>query len=386
MSSSTTRSVEVDFLRGVVLIVIALDHISNGVLQYAMLHSYAYCDAAEVFVFLGGYASAAAYVGVAARRGERAARRRFLQRAWEIYRAYLLTAALMLACGALLSRLPSTPSLAIETDWPTFAREPLRALADIAIMREQPFLSAVLPMYVMFALCVPITVPLARRAPAAALCASLVAWSLAPWLATMLPHEGDGSWPFNPFAWQLMFAFGMLCKLHPIPFELQASRMGSAVSRVAFVVALTFAFVKLCIDGHPSPGYMKQDLASVRIISFLSIAWLCGQAVRLGWLRALAGRLTAVVTVGRQGLVCFVGGTLVSIGADTALHLARVQTTELLTDWPLRLLGDLSAIVALLVLANVASRLKAARMQSAAVPTVVACAQASAQKPLRRRN
>jgi hypothetical protein len=103
MSLPATRSIEVDFLRGIVLLVIALDHNLSGLLQHVMLHSYAYCDAAEVFVFLGGYASAAAYLNVSSSRGEVAARLRFLKRALEIYHAYLLTAVLMIAYSAALT-------------------------------------------------------------------------------------------------------------------------------------------------------------------------------------------------------------------------------------------------------------------------------------------
>ena len=80
MNSPVRRSLEIDFLRGVVLIVIALDHVQGSVLSRFMLHNYAYCDAAEVFVFLGGYASAAAYTNVATYHGEHAAKRRFVVR------------------------------------------------------------------------------------------------------------------------------------------------------------------------------------------------------------------------------------------------------------------------------------------------------------------
>ncbi len=156
--------------------------------------------------------------------------------------------------------------------------------------------------------------------------------------------------------------------------------------RVALVVALTFALVKLCIDAHPSPGYMKQNLASARVVSFLALAWLCAQAVRRGWLRALADRLPAVVTVGRQGLVCFVGGALVSIGADTALQLAHVQTTQPLSDWPVRLLSDALAIAALLLLARVAGRLKTIRMQPSTVPAAMALARVSSRDGETRRD
>jgi len=56
MDTRRGRSIEVDFFRGVVLIVIVLDHIPGSTLSHLMLHTYALCDSAEVFVFLGGYA------------------------------------------------------------------------------------------------------------------------------------------------------------------------------------------------------------------------------------------------------------------------------------------------------------------------------------------
>jgi hypothetical protein len=106
---------------------------------------------------------------------------------------------------------------------------------------------------------------------------------------------------------------------------------------------------------------MKQNLASVRIVSFLSIAWLCAQAVRLGWIRVLAERLSGVVTVGRQGLVCFVGGAVLSISADVGLHVAELNTRNWHTFWPMQLIADVLVIAILLLLGNVANRFKRAR-------------------------
>ncbi|RDU95710.1 OpgC domain-containing protein [Trinickia dinghuensis] len=348
MNSSAGRSIEVDLLRGIVLIAIAIDHISVSVLSHATLHNYAYCDAAEVFVFLGGYASAAGYTNIAARRGEGAARRRFLKRAWEIYRAYLLTAALMLVCGAVVASLPIASPLVAESGWPGFAHRPLQGIVEIATLRRQPFLSAVLPMYLLYALSVSVVVPLARRMPVALFAGSLAVWLGAPWLAAGVLNVAD--WPFNPFAWQMLFMLGVLCRLHPVPARTQTSNVGHALTAAAFAVVLTFMFVKVCIDSHPSPGYMKQNLASVRIVSFLALAWLCAQAARLGWIRTLAERLPAVVTVGKQGLVCFVGGTAVSIVVDAGIRLAHADT-----NWFARLAGDIVAVSALLAMARIAA-------------------------------
>jgi hypothetical protein len=357
MNSCVKRSVEVDFLRGIALIVIALDHNIGGVLQHATLHTYAYCDAAELFVFVGGYASSAAYVTIASSRGETAARCRFLQRALEIYCAYLVTALLMLACsaGCMMLHVGPTP---MNATWTAFPRHPFQTLFDIVIFREQPFLSAVLPMYVVFALCVPFSVPLARRSPSWGLAISLVAWIAAPWLGAGLPSRDGEGWPFNPFAWQLIFMFGILCRLHPIPSHVQLSDRGRQLTSAAIGIALTIALIRLCVDVHPTPGYMKQNLACIRVVSFLAIAWLCAQAVRIGWIRALARFMPSVVTVGQQGLVCFVAGALLSIFANAIVHLAKLRMSTSSTDWPLRLAADVLIIVLLMLVACVRKRLK----------------------------
>jgi hypothetical protein len=367
MNSPVRRSLEVDFLRGVVLIVIALDHVQGSVLSRFMLHNYAYCDAAEVFVFLGGYASAAAFMNVATYRSVHAAQRRFVVRAWEIYRAYLLTASLMLLAGAALMIWHVDSPVVGETGWGDLLRHPVGTLLGIVTLRHQPFLSAVLPMYLLFALCVPLSVPLANRRPAVALFVSLAVWLAGARLAPVLPSADPGGWAFNPFAWQLMFMLGILCRLHPVSNAFQVSKAGRALTVAAIAIALTFAFIKLCLETQATPGYMKQNLAAVRVVSFVAIAWLVAQAVRVQAVRWLAERLPAVVTVGKQGLVCFVGGTVVSIGVDTAVRLARGPA------WLNGLAGDAVAIGALLLLAAVAKKWKSqkaplAPMHGAAVP------------------
>ena len=91
-------------------------------------------------------------------------------------------------------------------------------------------------------------------------------------------------------------------------------------------------------------------------MNFAAVAWLAGQAVRKGWIAWLAQRLPAVVTVGQQGLVCFVGGAVASNAIDTLL-----RATHVTASLPARLAGDLLAIGALLMLAGGARRLKSVR-------------------------
>jgi hypothetical protein len=354
MTSGVQRSIEVDFLRGVVLIVIALDHISGSTLSKFMLHNYAFCDAAEVFVFLGGYASAAAYDAVSSRRGSGAAMSRFLRRSVEIYRAYLVTAALMLACGALIALFGLRTPMLEQTQWQAFAAHPITMAGDIAVFRHQPYLASVLPMYALFALGVTFTVPYARLAPVVTLFGSLVMWLFAPLLGPMLPGGHAEGWPFNPFAWQLMFVFGILIRLHPAPAALYGSRTGLWLTRIALGVVLGFAFSKLVLQTQPMPGSMKQNLAPMRIVSFVAIAWLVAVVVQSGWLARLASRAAGIVNVGQQGMPCFVVGAVASLVIDTALRVSAPHSVP----WVAGLIGDAFAIAAVMATAWLARERK----------------------------
>lgn len=356
MSQTTTRSIEIDFFRGFALIAIALDHIPASVLSHAMLHNFAFCDSAEVFVFVSGYVSASSWLAIAARNDARAANRRFLRRGREIYAAYLCTAALMLLSGAAAVMLHVDSPLVGQSGFMRFAAHPFATLANIAIFRDQPHLAGVLPMYVALVFALPLVMPVALRSPNFTLAGSFGIWFASCWLLRYLPAAPGTSWPFNPFAWQAMFVAGLLCRLYPVSHEFQSSPLGRAITLMAIAVVLAFASLRLFADLDPQPGYMKQNLASLRIVSFVSVAWLAAQAVRLGWISHLAQRLPGVVGIGQQALVCFVGGAVVSNVIDTLL-----RATHVMAYFPARLAGDLLAIGALLTLAGGARRVKAVR-------------------------
>jgi hypothetical protein len=332
------------------------------VLSRFTLHQYAFCDSAEVFVFLGGYASAAAYTALATRRSDSAARRRFFKRSWEIYRAYLFTAFLMLVGGAILMALQVDTPMVQYTEWPNFLMRPFGLAVDIMLLRQQPYLSAVLPMYSVFALAVPAIVPLAQKKPVIAIFGSLLVWLAAMPLLRFLPGTYGEAWSFNPFAWQLMFMTGVLARVQPISDEFHAGRFARWLTAGAIALALTFAFAKLFLETQAPPGYMKQNLATLRIVSFAAIAWIVARGVYAGWVGKLARRLPGVVTIGQQGLVCFIAGTCVSLVLDSALRAMGVLGLgRYPSHWILGLIADGIAIVGLLALARFWADRKAAK-------------------------
>ncbi|KAG0163107.1 hypothetical protein DFQ28_011407 [Apophysomyces sp. BC1034] len=349
MQSSTARLAELDFFRGLVLLIIVVDHIGGSMLSRVTLHTYALCDAAEVFVFLGGYATAIAWTLLVKHRDEAAARRRFIRRAWEIYRAFLVTAGLMLLVSAILRALSiDAPNMA-SSDLDGLIASPVAVLCDILLLRRQPYLASVLPMYVFFMLAVPVIVPLARSRPWLLAVLSFALWALAGDAYRLLPAAPENRWDFNPFAWQAMFTFGVLARYQPTQARWHRWRGGWIVSVVALATVVVCAYCKLYVD-LSSYGVMKRDLHWPRVVNFVALAWLVSNMAQYGWIRRLAGWMPWVGALGRKGLLCFVVGTVISLSVDSVLY----WWTDGLLDVPLGLIADAVAIAALLLVARCA--------------------------------
>ncbi|WP_144108058.1 OpgC domain-containing protein [Paraburkholderia sp. BCC1886] len=354
MQTSSSRLVELDFFRGLVLLIIVVDHIGGSILSRVTLHAYALCDAAEVFVFLGGFATATAYAALAERRNEAIARSRFVRRSFEIYRAFLVTAALMLLVSAVLTAFSiDGPNLA-TTDLDDLMSAPVAALRDILLFRRQPYLASVLPMYAFFALLVPMILPLARSKPWLLLAGSVALWAGAPAIDAYLPAAPDMHWDFNPFAWQLLFVVGVLARCQPVYERISTHRLGWTVSVAAFAVVAAAAYYKLFIEREPLDGSLKQNLSYLRAVNFLAIAWLVAKLIELGWAKKLAQWLPWVGVIGRKGLLCFIAGAVISLVVDSLLYAA----TDGYLNYPLGLVADAVAVGALLGVALVATPLK----------------------------
>ncbi|MFM0281703.1 OpgC domain-containing protein [Paraburkholderia sediminicola] len=354
MQKSQSRLIELDFFRGLVLLIIVVDHIGGSILSRVTLHAYALCDAAEVFVFLGGFATATAYAALAERRNEATARSRFLRRSLEIYRAFLITAGLMLLVSAVLTAFSiDGPNLA-TTDLDDLMNAPVAALRDILLFRRQPYLASVLPMYAFFALLVPMILPLARSKPWLLLAGSVALWAGAPAVNAYLPAAPDMHWDFNPFAWQLLFVLGVLARCQPVYQRISAHRLGWLVSVLAFAVVAAAAYYKLFIEREPLDGSFKQNLSYLRAVNFLAIAWLVANLIQLGWARKLAQWAPWVGMIGRKGLLCFIAGAVISLVVDSVLYAA----TDGYLNYPLGLVADACAVGALFAVAKTSEPLK----------------------------
>src|SRR5579884_3394218 len=83
------RDLRLDFFRGLSLFFIFIDHIPGNFLGWFTLHSIAFCDAAEVFIFISGYTAALVYGNSLRRHGALFATAQVYRRVWQLYVAHI---------------------------------------------------------------------------------------------------------------------------------------------------------------------------------------------------------------------------------------------------------------------------------------------------------
>lgn len=159
------RDLRLDLFRGLSLLFIFIDHIPNNLLSYVTLHSIAFSDAAEVFVFISGYAAATVYSKAFERQGFIAVSGRIYRRVLQLYVAHILTFVVLVAglCYVALRLQNQTYIEDFGIDY--FIDEPGAATAKFLLLQYQPQFLDILPIYMIFSAAVAASAMLAA-APA----------------------------------------------------------------------------------------------------------------------------------------------------------------------------------------------------------------------------
>ncbi len=325
----TQRNQWIDFFRGLALLFIVADHISLSPLSHITMRNFALADASELFVFISGLAATIAFAKVSARSGYKVAATRMYRRSGKLYLAYLATALGLSLASALLTHF----GLAYQTLWNGFGQflveDPLGYLVALVTLFTQPTLANILTVYIILMSFVPLFVRGLTRAPIRMLGTSFLVWWLAPQLNTILPSDTATGYFYNPFAWQFIFILGMTFGIRGTDILAALDRNTAKVTWAAGLFAAAAAMQAL-IWQFPDASQTfppkeitdliypisKSDLHVLRLLSFLSLAWLVRitvSRIEADWSHA---PLRWFTLIGRNGLPCFTLGTVISLTGD----------------------------------------------------------------------
>jgi hypothetical protein len=193
------------------MFIIVIAHIPGNSWTLWIPARFGFSDAAEIFVFCSGMASAIAFGGTFATRGWFIGTARTLFRVWQVYwahiGAFLVTAAMMAALTAM--DLAGKDYIARLNLGPFFA-DPAANLPALLVLGYVPNYFDILPMYLVILALMPVAVFLARLHPGLVAVAALTLWLAANLGQVALPAEpwSERTWFFNPFGWQLLFFTG----------------------------------------------------------------------------------------------------------------------------------------------------------------------------------
>ena len=306
-----TRRVEtIDMWRGLVLVVIFINHVPGNLLEHLTMKNFGFSDSAEAFVFVSGLAVALAYFPKLNAGDWFGTARRCVKRAVKLYGVHLLLtlAALVMFGQAFLAT--GITELATNHGRDISFMEPARALAGLVLLSHQIGYFNILPLYILLMLA------WVRPALALAISVAVYAWSrFADFGLPTWPVEGR--WFFDPLGWQLLFTIGIVCGVvwrgRKLPFS--PTLFGLSIAwLLASLIIVTNGFGQspgLYDEARAWADLSKTDLGLGRMFHFLALAYVLSQ-MRVGEAILRLPGADKLTLMGRHGLAVFAIGSLAS--------------------------------------------------------------------------
>ena len=152
-NQQSMRDLRLDLFRGLSLFFIFIDHIPNNVFSYVTMHSIAFSDAAEVFVFIAGYAAATVYGKAFEPQGCLTATAQIYRRVWQLYVAHILTFVVLAAGLYYAALMVQNQTYSEDLDIDNFLDEPQAAITKFLLLQYEPQFLDILPIYMVFLAC-----------------------------------------------------------------------------------------------------------------------------------------------------------------------------------------------------------------------------------------
>lgn len=317
---ATPRNLELDFFRGLALLIIFIGHsIGNPAANY-MPRNFGFSDAAEIFVYCSGLASAYAFGALFSVEAFWKTTARILYRCWQIYWVHIALVfsvlALMVSGEEILGRLHSF------ADYRIFFDKTQAALPALMTLQWLPAYLDILPLYLLLLAGIPFVMLLRRLhrlLPFIAVIALYISvWTFGLDMQGVVPVEAG--WYFNPFAWQLLFFTGYFIGMGWLttPPLRQPLLIIVALTFVVASIPLSFAGIyashKFLFEFRNEilTALHKHNLHILRYVHFFCLAYLTLSLLSLKPRLLQQAWARPVLMAGRQVLASFVAGIFIA--------------------------------------------------------------------------
>jgi hypothetical protein len=327
------RDARIDLFRGIANWFIFLDHIPDNVVNWITVRNFGFSGAADMFIFISGYAAAIVYAKMTLERGFVVGASRIFKRVWQLYAAYVVLFVIYMVTITDVAARYAATDLIYEFNVAGLVDHPMRTLIYGLLLESRPLNLDILQLYIVLMAFFPLALWLMLRKPDLALAGSAALYFAARAFGWNLRSLPDGEWYFNPYCWQLLFVLGAWFAFG----GLEKSRwlLKSSVLFYLAIAYLLFALVMTMAGRFPEFGDMlpvslfdafnpndKENLAPYRVLHFLAAAFIVTRFMHKDW-PGLEWRIfRPLIECGQQSLAVFCLGVFLSFAGHFALLLS----------------------------------------------------------------
>jgi hypothetical protein len=331
--ASHGRDLRLDLFRGLANWFIFLDHIPNNIVQWVTFRNYGFSGAADLYIFISGYAASIVYARITLERGFVVGATRIFKRVWQLYAAYVVLFVIYIVTIGDVAARYAAPDIIYEFNVAGLVDHPVRTLAYGLFLASRPLNLDILQLYIVLTLFFPPVLWLMMRRPDWTMAGSAVLYCAARAFDWNLRSFPEGDWYFNPFCWQLLFVFGAWLALGGT--EKCRAILKSRVLFYAGLVYLAFALVVTMAGRFPELGNMlpawlidsfypsdKVNLAPYRVLHFVAAMFIVTRFLSQDWPGLESRILQPLIKCGQQSLAVFCLGVFLSFSAHFVLTIS----------------------------------------------------------------
>ncbi|BDA82604.1 membrane protein [Aureimonas sp. SA4125] len=323
--SAGGRDHRVDFYRGIALAMIFVNHVPGTLWENFTSRNFGFSDAAELFVFLAGFASAFAYGKPFLAGGRLVASLKSVRRAGVLYLVHITLTMAAIGIFAWATLAFGHGNLMQQLGIEMLMSNPIQALLGIATLGLQIGYVNILPMYSVILLMMPVMLLVAALFGRGAMLGLSVAfWIVTGVLRLDLPtYPQEGGWFFNPLAWQVLFAAGLYCGLAKWQRGYAVAYNPWIYGAALFYLLVSFACVRFEFWGFDQPlglpfligDFDKTYVTLPRLMHLLAVVYVFAQAPRSSPLSTISPK-NPLAVIGRHSLPIFAVGTVLSLACQ----------------------------------------------------------------------
>jgi hypothetical protein len=284
---SSQRRPELDAMRGLMLVWIALTHLPTAASTYVN-QPFGFVGAAEGFIFLSALFTGRIYFRLASNNGYRKMVMKLWARTVRLYGYHALLLAFAFLVAVPIASHGDRPGLHNLLDF-YFMAGPRQAIIEAALLVYRPPLLDILPMYIIFLAETSLVIPLARRIGwKPILWTSFAFWVLAQfgfraaehnfmmgYIPTRIPVHEMGS--FDLWAWQFLWFVGVWLGVRWAQDNLPIEKWARvAIIPATLIAVFSFIMRRKVIHGLELGAFEflfdKWHLGPVRLLDFAAVA------------------------------------------------------------------------------------------------------------------